>query len=247
MKKSKIFGAIAAAAMAVSAFAAFPVSAGDTYHAYLGIQSASFTFRNAWDEASYGQGQKSDDGLVYFDTLVGWDGSTPLDKGGDFTDAEITGDGTYKVGLSGDFDFGSDETLNLLFVSTDIPVDSGVTISDVNVIFDGNTKYTFDEAFLSPDSLTYLQPMAINIWNDDLGKEDGLFAYTMPTTSIEMEFTVSGMGSAAAASDDTAAETTAPAADSNTASATTGNVPVAAMVSVTAVAGIAAIASRKRK
>jgi len=247
MKKSRILGAIAAAAMAVSAFAAFPVSAGDTYHAYLGIQSASFTFRNAWDEASYGQGQQTDDGLVYFDTLIGWDGSTPLDKGGDFTDAEITGDGTYKVGLSGDFDFGSDETLNLLFVSTDIPLDAGVTISDVNVIFDGNTKYTFDEAFLSPDSQTYMQPMAINIWNDDLGKADGLFAYTMPSSSVEIEFTVSGMGSGAAASADSGADAAAPAADSSTASATTGNIPAAAMASIAAVAGIAAVASRKRK
>lgn len=45
------------------------------------------------------------------------------------------------------------------------------------------------------------------------------------------------------------AETTeaAPAADSNTASATTGNAPAAVMVSVMAVAGAAALVSKKRK
>lgn len=252
MKKSRILGAIAAAAMAVSSFAALPASAAETYHAYLGIQSQSFTFRNAWDDGTYGKGVVGDDGMEYFNQLTGWDGgSVPLDKGGDFTDAEITADGTYKVGLSGDFDFGTDESLNLLFVSTDIPLDSGVTISDVKVIIDGQTKYTFDEAYLSPDATTYIQPMAINIWNDDLGKEDGLFGYTMPTTSVEMEFTVSGMGSGdAAAADTSTADTSseaAPAADGTTDSGKTGNLPIGVMVAAAAAAGVTAVVSRKRK
>ncbi len=234
MKKSKIFGAIAAAAMAVSAFAAFPVSAGDTYHAYIGVQeSTTWRFRNAWNDPTYGK----DSG--YFDELH-MNGTEAV--GGSFEDAEITGDGTYSV--KGNFDWSDVETFSLLFVSTDIPLDAGISISDVNIIIDGNNKYTFDEAFLSPDDTEYMNVLAINQWNTDIAD---LFAYTMPSESVEIQFTVSGMGSAAAASDDTAAETTAPAADSNTASATTGNVPVAAMVSVTAVAGIAAIASRKRK
>ena len=147
MKKSRILGAVAAAALAAVNLTALPVSAADTYHAYLGIQSASYTFRNAWDEAQYGQGIAADDGTNYFDRLTGWDGPTALNKGGTFTDAEITGDGTYSVSLTGDFDFGEDETLNLLFVSTDIPLDAGVTISDVKIKFDGQTKYTFEEAY----------------------------------------------------------------------------------------------------
>ena len=82
---------------------------------------------------------------------------------------------------------------------------------------------------------------ARNIWNADLGGEEGLFGYTMPTDSVEMEFTVSGLGGAAEAApaeDAAPAETTAPA---------TGNVPVAAAVAAMAVAGPAAIAFRKRK
>ncbi|MCM1329379.1 MAG: hypothetical protein NC253_08040 [Ruminococcus sp.] len=46
---------------------------------------------------------------------------------------------------------------------------------------------------------------------------------------------------------DAAPAASTPAADSNTASATTGNVPAAVMVSVMAVAGAAAVASKKRK
>ena len=187
MKFSKLLSAACAAAIAASALA-IPASAEDvSYHAYLGVQSASYTFRNAWNDATYGQGVTSDDGMVYFDQLTGWEnpGNIAVNKGGVFTDAEITGDGTYSVSVT-DFDFGEDETLNLLFVSTDIPLDAGITISDVKVVMDGNTKYTFDEAYLSP--------MCINIWNEDLGKQDGLFGYMMPTDSIELQFTVSGTG-----------------------------------------------------
>ena len=195
MKFSKLLSTACAAAIAASALA-IPASADDvSYHAYLGVQSASYTFRNAWNDATYGQGITSDDGMVYFDQLTGWEnpGNIAVSKGGVFTDAEITGDGTYSVSVT-DFDFGEDETLNLLFVSTDIPLDAGITISDVKVIMDGSTKYTFDEAYLSPDEKEYVSPMCINIWNDDLGKQDGLFGYMMPTDSIELQFTVSGTG-----------------------------------------------------
>ncbi|MGN0598424.1 MAG: hypothetical protein ACI4JK_00905 [Oscillospiraceae bacterium] len=211
MKFSKLLSAVSAAAIAVSALA-IPSSAEEvSYHAYIGVQSASYTFRNAWNEPNYGQGVVSDDGMVYFDQLTGWEnpGNIAVNKGGVFTDAEITGDGTYTVSVT-DFDFGEDETLNLLFVSTDIPLESGITFSDVKVKMDGNTKYTFDEAYLNPDDKEYVSPMCINIWNDDLGKQDGLFGYMMPENSIEIQFTVSGTGVEAETTEaETEAETTA--------------------------------------
>ena len=69
MKKFRTLSAIAAAAMAVSMI---PVSASaedTTYHAYIGVQSASYSFRNAWYEPTYGQGVTGDDGMVYFDQI----------------------------------------------------------------------------------------------------------------------------------------------------------------------------------
>ncbi|MBP0958098.1 MAG: hypothetical protein J5997_12130 [Oscillospiraceae bacterium] len=256
MKKFRTLSAIAAAALAVSMI---PVSASaeDTYHAYIGVQSASFSFRNAWYEPSYGKGVTGDDGMVYFDQITGWDGPTAVSKGGVFTDAEITGDGTYTVSVT-DFDFGSDESLNLLFVSTDIPLDSGVTISDVKVVMDGNTKYTFDEAYLSPDAKEYLEPMCINIWNDDLGKEEGLFGYVMPENSIELTFTVSGLGAASAEAEEEApAEETeapaeeapaeeAPAAVEETTAPKTGNTAAGALLAVMGVAAAAAVVSKRK-
>lgn len=239
MKKSRIFGAIAAAAMAISSLTAMPASAADTYHAYLGVQTnPSWIFRNAWNDGTYGK-----DGYENFNSLS-QDGA-PADIAGTFTDAEITGDGTYTVSLKG-ADLSGEERFSLLFVSTDIPLDSGITISDVSVIIDGQEKYTFDEAYLNPDEKSYMSPTAINIWNDDLGKEDGLFGYTMPGDSVEMTFTVSGMSSAAA--DTSSADASAPAADTTaTTSPTTGNIPAAVMLSVLAVSGTAAVISRKRK
>ncbi len=240
MKKSRILSAITAAAIAATTFVsmAIPASAADSYNAYIGIQTQNFAFRNAWNDATYGQGITGEDGMDYFNQITGWEGATALNKGGVFTDVQITGDGTYKVGVT-DFDFGSDEYLNLLFVSTDMPLDSGITISDVKIIMDGQTKYTFDDAFLSPDETTYIQPMAINIWNTDLGGQEGLFGYVMPTSSVEIEFTVSNFpaGGAAETTEEAPATTEAPA---------TGNVPVAVMLSVMAVAGTAAVVSKKR-
>ncbi|MCC8043196.1 MAG: hypothetical protein LIO69_06795 [Oscillospiraceae bacterium] len=264
MKFKKLIATVVASALAavsVSAMSVVSVSAADTYHAYIGVQSASYTFRNAWNETSYGQGVVADDGTVYFDQLTGWEGADAVNKGGDFVDAEITGDGTYSVSVS-NFDFGEDESFNLLFVSTDIPIDTGATITDVKVVLDGNTKYTFDEAYLSPDENTYLQPMAINIWNDDLGGSDGLFGYIMPTDSIEIQFTVSGLGDAAAAEEteeeeeevvveeeavveeEVVVEETV--AVETTTAAKTGNASAAGMVAVAAVAAATAVVTSKK-
>lgn len=250
MKKLRTLSAIAAAALAVSMI---PVSASaeETYHAYIGVQSASFSFRNAWYEPNYGMGITSDDGMVYFDQITGWDNNVAVNKGGVFTDAEITGDGTYTVSVT-DFDFGSDESLNLLFVSTDMPLDCGATISDVKVVMDGNTKYTFDEAYLSPDAKDYLEPMCINIWNDDLGKQDGLFGYSMPSNSIEVTFTVSGLDAAAPAAEETEAPAEeapaeeAPAAAEETTAPKTGNAAAGSILAVMGLAAAAAVISKRK-
>lgn len=238
MKLRKILAAVAASAIAVSTMAVTAISAS-AYNAYLGVQTnPGWIYRNAWDDSQFGR------------DVDGWDYSklaangAAADIAGSFTDVEINADGTYKVSLNG-ADLSSEELFSQLFVSTDIPVGT-VTITNVNVYIDGQKKYTFDEAYQpDKDKATYEGFHVINIWNDDLGKEEGLFAYTMPNDSVEIEFTVSGIGGGAAA--DTGADASTPAADGDTASKTTGNVPAGIMLSVMAVAGAAAVASKKRK
>ena len=147
MKKSKIFGAIAAFALAaanIATFAAVPAYADEvdldgTYHAYIGVQTEHFMFRNAFDDASYGSGviggREGYEDTVWFDQLTGWDSeNNPYTVTGTLNDVEITGNGTYSVSVT-DFDFGDEQSFNLLFISTDIPVTDAIKFSDVKILF----------------------------------------------------------------------------------------------------------------
>ena len=245
MKIKKILAAVAASAMALSTMV-FSAAGASAYTAYLGVQTnPNWIFRNGWNDGTFGRDNYSD-----FNSLSK-DGK-PADIAGTFTDVEVTADGTYKVSLTG-ADLSDEEIFSQLFVSTDIPVSDSISVTNVKVIIDGNTKYTFDEGYLNPDEKEYVQITAINIWNPDL---QDLFGYVMPNDTVEMEFTISGLDAAgsadagdAGAADAGEAETStdAPASDGETSAATTGNVPAAVMASVMAVAGVAVVASRKRK
>ena len=243
MKIKKIIAAAAAAVVAVSTMA-ISAFADDTYHAYLNVQTnPGWIYRDAWDSDQYGR------------DVAGWDYSKlaangeAADIAGTFTDVEITADGTYKVSLTG-ADLSGEEKFSQLYVSTDIPM-GNATVTNVKVTIDGQEKYTFDEAYQADaDKKSYVDFHVINIWNDDLGGDEGLFGYMMPNDSVEIEFTISGLGSGEAASNeaDTAeAPAETPAETTTTTSPTTGNVPAAVMVSVMAVAGAAAVVSKKRK
>lgn len=188
-----------------------PVASVDkngTYHAYFGIQTANYSFRNKWNDANYGINSE------VFNQVTGWDAeNNAIKRTATITDAEIKGNGNYSVSLT-DFDFADGaESLNLLFISTDIPNNGEIKITDVRVKMDGKTVYKdFVEAYLDPDEKEYMVPLCINLWNADLQKGE-LFAYNMPTKSIELTFTVSGFDYDKAETAETA-PTTAPAGDS---------------------------------
>lgn len=127
MKMRRFIGA--AAAMAVAGTLTVGAAA-ETYNAYIGFQTAPYSFRNAFDEAQYGR--DAADGK-YFNSVIVWGGNDPEtfpqyeDKfdddmpGGDagyvipatYTDVQIDKDGTYKVGIT-DFDW----ALTVLLLST---------------------------------------------------------------------------------------------------------------------------------
>lgn len=193
--------------------------ANGTYHAYLGIQSASYIFRNPWNDEGFGiEGTSWETGTIgnNFNGLTGWDNNLTVKKDGTFTDCEIAGNGTYEVGISA-FDFGNDQKLNTLFVSTDIPLEgTPVKITDVKVIMNDSTKYTFDNGIIAgvdtDDDKDYYEVHCINIWNKtNLGGENGLFSYALPLDSIKIRFTVSGF-----AYDKAAEEVSTPAAEDKT-------------------------------
>ncbi len=251
MKMKKIIAAIAAAAvsvsaMAVTAFAAQDASGLADGTAYLNLNKAD------WSEYT-----------------------------AEWTNAEITGDGSYTVSMTAadPVDFGQFNALEVVNGESKFGRTYVITIDSIKV---NGTELTIGNSYTcSADGAGVTTRVNIyNEWNspntdaDDNGVVDCRAAdgdvmsktaqvVTMDdlagVTSLEVSFTVSGTGAGAAdtaaaddtasddaaAADDTAAE---PAADTAaTTPASTGNTASVVMLAVMAVAGTAAVASRKRK
>lgn len=253
MKKSRMF---AAASAAVVSAAMLAMSAG-AYNGYIQVQTDVYSFRNNWDEANYGKA------TPYFNNWIVWANNDPealpeyadnfdfdLDngKGGylldaTYTDVTIDADGTYTVKASDiDWAAGGDSDLGVLAVSTDIPYDAGITITDVKASVDGTVVKTIDTVELDPNA-QYISIGVANQWTP-LG-----FLGTYPTSDVSITFTISGLGGGAA---DTAA-TTATAGDVDAATDSSKGSPDTGIADVAVVAGIALAAgagialTRKRK
>lgn len=282
MKMKRFIGA--AAAMAVAGTLTVGAAA-ETYNAYIGFQTPLYSFRNSFDDATYGKDVA--DGK-YFNGVIVWGGNDPEtfpqyeDKFDDdmpdgsagyvipatYTDVKIDKDGTYKVGVT-DFDWALDgaSSFNLLFVSTDIPFDkdagedgeSIAKFSDCKVIVDGTvTSEVADPIIDTEDGKKsgHTKVLFANIWNDALKKDGYNGAY--PTKSLEIEFTVSGLGSGeedttapadtdAPATDAPATEAPATTGDSTKPSTNTGVEGVAAVAGVALLAAGAVVVAKKRK
>lgn len=284
MKMKRFIGA--AAAMAVAGTLTVGAAA-ETYNAYIGFQTAPYSFRNSFDDATYGKDVA--DGK-YFNSVIVWGGNDPEtfpqyeDKFDDdmpggqagyvlpatYTDVKIDKDGTYKVGVT-DFDWALDgsSAFNLLFVSTDIPFDkdagedgeSIAKFSDCKVIVDGTvTSEVADPVVDTEDGKKsgYTKVLFANIWNKDLESYAGAY----PTKSLEIEFTVSGLGSGDADTDAPATDapaTEAPATDapateaptttgdSSKPSTNTGVEGIAVVAGVAVLAAGAVVVAKKRK
>lgn len=157
-------------------------------HAYIGIQTNAYTFRNSYSDSSYGAETE------WFNTLIKWgedqdgDGKDDIiDTGAVFEDATITDNGTYTVGVSG-YDFSQDsEGLNMLFISTDFTYYSTMGIKDV-VLYCDDKEYPVDKPIVSTDDSGNLYIEIINIYNQDTSVMD----YEMPTDSFRVSFTITG-------------------------------------------------------
>lgn len=154
-----------------------------TYHAYIGFQSESYTFRNSWSgKDEYGFGTPE------FEQVSGWVDNELVEVPAELHDVEITGNGTYTVSVTG-LDLGSETMLRMLYVSTDIPKTDLIKFTDVEVKIDGLSKHTFPEGYIDPDAkATHMSVLCINQYNDGLEE----ISYVMPSDSMEITFTVSG-------------------------------------------------------
>ncbi len=265
MKITKIFAAAAASAIAVSAMAT--VASAADYNAYIGFQTTTYSFRNEWDEANYG---KATD---YFDDFIVWgaeatdpetypeyEDNFDYDIAGyvlpaDYTDAVITGDGTYTVKAEGiDWGLKGESDFNLLFVSTDLPIDAGAVCTSATVYVDGEAVKTVENP-ICDDTKANFNIFIANNWNADIGSWGSL---AFPTSSLAIEFTIEGLGGAAVeeapAVEESPAVEEAPATgdvdaatDSSKGSPDTGIEDVAVIGGLAIVAGAAIALTRKRK
>lgn len=213
------------------------------YNAYFGLQTVSYIFRNAWYD-SYGLDTPN------WSHLTGWDAdNAEVDYGGTFTDVVIKGNGTYTAAVElGEMGLGTDETFNMLFISTDIPSqlvkDGFITITDVKTVMDGGT--TQDYTFIDTEQ-DYARITVLNTYNADVGIDT--IPYTMPKEKIEITFTIAGFTEEAAPTAvPTAVPTEAPAAEEKDSGLSGGAIAAIAGGAVIAIgAGIGAVAVSKKK
>ncbi len=228
MKIKKIIAAVAAAAiavstMAVTAFAGYTIPEGSVVIGY---------GDGGWTVGGWG---KDNDAIETYCTPVA-----------------ITGNGTYTVKVDNGAPVEGIGAMGLCYNSTDIAVGFDVT----SVKFDG-TEYTLLGSSYTNDEDGGRRTNICNPWAKMEDKEDHISlnpsnatadlvgqANIGTWTTCEVTFNVYGMANDAAGATTTS---DAPAADNNTESSGTGNTAAMAIVSVMAIAGVAAIAAKKRK
>ena len=251
MKMTKVLAVIASAAVAATAMAT-AASAAD-YNAYIQFQTKSWSFRNDRTEASYGAATD------YFDSYIVWGaGDYPEETypqyednfnyhingytlPATYVDATITGDGTYTVEAKDlDWSVTGDSAFNLIQISTDLPVDGSVTVTNAKVIVDGAEQVSIDNPIW--EGTEYMTVNLCNIWNTEVAAYTGAF----PTSTLTVEFTVEGLGGAATEDATTAGDVDA-STDSSKGSPDTGIEDLAVIGGLAVLAGAAIAFTRKRK
>ena len=162
---------------------------------------------------------------------------------------EVTGDGTYTLtstAVAGAGDFGV-FVIDFDQMYANYP-DAVATLDKVEV--DG-AEISVDGSKILYGDIEEKGNFRIDIYNmySDTKDDPGVNQATPVNESLSVTFTVSGLGDAAAETEAAPAEETTAAADTSAdeAPAKTGNTAAAAIAGVMAVAGAAAVVSRKRK
>lgn len=239
MKIRNIVSAAAACAVAAAALV-IPTSAEESYVAGLTWQSSSYYFRN-----NIAQSQ-----LLYWDNDLGEAAEL---EGATYTDAQITGDGTYTVTLDGVKDGG----WNMLKLESNIDLNTtpvefeivSVELNGAEVDFDKDAAaMSVDAATASDDYSDWDFSIANTARIQLINVYDNVAAIKNDTyESIKVTFNVTGFGGDEAAD---AVVDEAPAASDVTVdkgSPDTGVEGVASVAGLALIAGGAIVVSRKRK
>lgn len=209
------------------------VDLNGTYHAALGIQTST----DKWIQrmAYFEEKQNKMFGTDNYDKLFYVDNETNEDVivDGTFTDAEIAGNGTYTVSLSG-ADFKGDTAISQLHIATDIPESDKIKFSNVELNINGRKIVTFEDAVMeeeAPYIVAGMDLLLLNHWRPELCSDLEAKGVSKDATSgwnflagsgddnITVTFTVSGFAYDKKSDEPDSAETAA--ADNN--NGTSGN------------------------
>ncbi len=166
----------------------------NSYNVYLGYQTNTYAFRDAWDNDTYGLNSKE---LDYKSEVGSWKDGDLVKTKVDIQDAKIDHNGTYTVSISGmDLTAADSETYNMIFLSTDVPIGmKDLKFTDVSLSVDGGTPVTYaKELPIKPDSSKkYYFYLLINDANyGEAAAEHKTADVGMAKKSISVTFTVSG-------------------------------------------------------
>lgn len=233
-----------------------------TYHAYFGMQqTTTWIFRDPWYSEELGK-EGAFEGDASFDkilTSLNVDSPVPI-EGATVTDAEITGNGTYTVGvegLNGALTAEPDAVLAMIYVDTDVPTSASDTfqISDVKLALDDKTVTLPEEIFFNDeeqDSTGLIRFDPVNTYQKDKGTYANCPSIVTPTNSIKITFTVSGMTNdnpdAVEATPTPAAEETNTSDDSSDSESSSISPAVVAgiVVVVVVIAGVVVVMRKKK-
>lgn len=222
MKLNKFFGVVISAAMAIFAMA-MSVSAVDSVDVKLYAQDTS-----VWElcESSSATTITGDGSYSISADLKGYDLFATLYI------KDVTGN-KAPAGLE-----------NAVFTVDSIVLNGSVKLDMSKTEFDlVGEQGIVDICFVNQWADTFVNNVELN--GGSYNYLDG--GKVVAVNDVTVNFTVSGLGGAGGLADDGAGADETPASDSNTVSATTGNTAAIAIVSVMALAGLATVATKKRK
>lgn len=246
--------------------------ADGTYHAYFGFQeTGTWIFRDEWYSDTLGiDGKDMKKANLTFDngTLFqsGTEGVTAI-EGTVVQDAEIKGNGTYTVGvtgINGSLAGDSETAVSMIYVDTDIPwaaKDNPVTFSDWKLTVDGREVSLPDDIFYPAeyiDQSGLIRFDAMNSYQKDKGEYEESPDVAIPSDSIQITFTVSGFNSdnpdAVAAADDTAsaeggteAAATSETVSDSSSSSSSPVVPIVIVVAIVVIVIVVVVVVKKKK
>lgn len=237
-----------------------------TYHAYLGFQqTTTWIFRDAWFNPTTGRDGSDIKNLDYNGLLKSGDNGIEQLEGTTVTDAEITGNGTYTIGVTGlngalpDVD-GTNNVISLIYASTDIPLsaveDGTVKVTDVKLSIDGKEAFSGDP-YINEDTklLKLYQFDCVNTYQNEGYENPSILT---PKDSVNITFTISGFNkdnldaveaTPAADTSSSATSSSGTTSTSNTDSdsgSSTGTVAVVVVIAVVVVAGVVVFVKKKK-